>query len=460
MGSRVEETVSGGLWIFVGSTTVSVVGFLFWSLLSRIVGVGRVGTASAIVSAMSIASILVSSGLDTAVVREAAAHGYRAFMPSVMLSLLLGAAAAAILQPLLMGIGYGLYSFYASLLAFLSVVALVVQSMLIGFEMFREFAFVQVVASIAKLVAGVGSAFMGLGVFAPLLGYLSHFLVVSLLGLVLLLRGLRGFGDVSMPVARSIAALMLSNYPYAFSNQIPTMLSIYLFTLLVGRPVSTGTLYIAFTIMLAAASIPNSLLRASLPIGTRGNTDPFNESFRVGLALAVPLSAALASAPGIVLGVIDPELVEGSAVLEILLASLVPLTFLSMVITRLNKERNLRELWLLGSARVSVLLVLLPLLARAMGAEGVAASYLLSTCAAALLSIPMDRSSARDMLIFWAISGIPIPLYFLGISNSIAAAAAMFALSILLIHTFKAFRVEEYINVARVALKSFRGVKH
>jgi len=62
-----------------------------------------------------------------------------------------------------------------------------------------------------------------------------------------------------MPIARSTAALMLSNYPYAFSNQIPTTLSIYLFMLLVGRPISTGTLYIALMIMLAVASVPGSL---------------------------------------------------------------------------------------------------------------------------------------------------------------------------------------------------------
>jgi len=72
----------------------------------------------------------------------------------------------------------------------------------------------------------------------------------------------------------------------------------------------------------------------------------------------------------------------------------------------------------------------------------------------------MNRDSTRDMLIFWAISIIPISLYFLGISNSIAVTVAMFTLSILLIHMFKVFRVEEYINVARIALKSFRGDKH
>jgi len=460
MDSRVEDAVSGGLWIFVGSVTVSVVGFLFWFVLSRVVGVECVGVASAIVSAVSIASIVVSSGLDTAIVREVAAYGCRAFMSSIILSLLLGAIAVVILQPLLIGVGYGLYSLYASLLVFLSVVSLAVQSMFIGFEMFREIAVLLVAASIAKLVVGIGTAFIGLDVLAPLLGHLSHFLVVSLLGLALLLRDLKSFKGLSMSIARSIATLMLSNYPYAFSNQIPTMLSIYLFTLIVGKPISTGTLYIAFMIMLTLASIPNSLLRASLPIGTRRNTDPFDEAFRIGLALTVPLSVAIASAPSIVLRVINPELVEGSTVLEILSASLIPLTFLSMIITRFNKERNLRGIWLLGSVRISTLLILLTSLARAMDATGVALSYLLSTCIATLLSIPMNRDSARDMLIFWTISIIPISLYFLGISNSIAIAVTMFALSILLIHMFKVFRVEEYINVVRIALKSFRGDKH
>jgi len=456
MDSRVEEAVSGGLWIFIGNTTVSIVGFLFWFAISRIAGVECVGVASAVVSAASIASIIVSSGLDTAIIREAAAHGYRAFTPSITLSLLLGAIGILILQPLLTSIGYGLYTPYASLLVLLSIVSIAVQSILVGLEMFRETAVLLVAASIAKLAVGVGLAFTGLGVLAPLLGYLSHTIVVSVFGLALLPRGLR---STSMSIARSIGALMLSNYPYTFSNQIPTVLSIYLLALLVGKPISTGTLYIAFTIMLALASIPASLLGASLPIGTRRNTDPFNEVLRIGLALTIPLSTMVASAPGMVLGFINPGLVEGSTVLEILLASLVPLSFLSMVITRLNKERNIKAIWLLGLARITLLLALLALLARVIDATGIALSYLLSTCIATLLSIHVNNGGARDMLVFWAISIIPIALYFLGVSG-ITTAAAMFALSILLMYVLRVFRVEEYIYVAKIALRSFRSAQH
>jgi len=456
MDSRVEEAVSGGLWIFTGNTAVSVVGFLFWFAISRIVGVECVGVASAVVSAVSIASILVSSGLDTAIIREAATYGYRASVPSIMLSLLLGATGILILQPLLIGIGYGLYTPYASLLVLLSVVSLAVQSILVGLEMFRETAVLLVAASIAKLVVGVGLAFIGLGALAPLLGYISHTLVVSVFGLALLRRGLR---STSMSIARSIGTLMLSNYPYTFSNQIPTILSIYLLALLVEKPISTGTLYIAFTTMLAVASIPASLLGASLPIGTRRNTDPFNEVFRVGLALTIPLSVMVASAPSMVLEFINPELVGGSTVLEILLASLVPLSFLSMVIIRLNRERNLKAIWLLGLVRITVLLALLALLARAINATGIALSYLLSTCIAMLLSIPVNKGGARDMLVFWAISIIPIALYFLG-ATGITTAAAMFVLSILLMHVLRVFRVEEYIYVAKIALRGFKGVQH
>jgi len=61
-GYRVEDAVSGGLWIFIGSATVSVTGFLFWFVLSRIVGVECVGVASAVVSAASIAKLVVGVG--------------------------------------------------------------------------------------------------------------------------------------------------------------------------------------------------------------------------------------------------------------------------------------------------------------------------------------------------------------------------------------------------------------
>ena len=48
--------------------------------------------------------------------------------------------------------------------------------------------------------------------------------------------------------------LTYSNYPYMFSNQLLSMLSVYVFAFLVGEALSTGTLYITLMVTLAKSA--------------------------------------------------------------------------------------------------------------------------------------------------------------------------------------------------------------
>jgi len=298
---HVEDTVAGGTWIFLGSLAISLMGFVFWLVIARVAGVENVSIVSVSMSSALMASILVSVGMNIAVIREVAFKGARAFIASLTLASIASIVAASLSILLIHGLGYDHLIPIASLLAISYVLSIPVLYSLIGMERSRSYFTATLAGSIAKLSVGTTLAALGLGALALLLGYLAHPLTASLLTLTYL--SFLHIPKTRREDLRSIATLALSNYPFVFSTQLLTMLCVYVFACIVREVISVGTLYISMMITLAILAIPNSLLNAALPIGTRRNVDPFTDSLRIGLALSTPIIVAIIAAPRTIDGV-------------------------------------------------------------------------------------------------------------------------------------------------------------
>ena len=186
-----------------------------------------------------------------------------------------------------------------------------------------------------------------------------------------------------------------------FSTQLLTMLSVYIFAYLVREATFTGTLYISMMIALAIAAIPNSLLRAALPIGTRRNVDPFSNSLRIGLALATPIVVVVIATPRTILTLINPELVEGADTLRILMLSTAPLATLTAAITKLNKEKNTKALAIIEIARLIALIALLPPLTKTLGITGVATAYLAANTLLLPIALKHLPTTLKTVAIPW-----------------------------------------------------------
>ena len=460
MKKHVEETISGGLWIFLGSLSVSLTGFLFWMVISRIVGVGNIGVASSIISSVSIAVTLVSAGLNFAVIREVAANGARSFTASLIIGIVSGTLATLIVQPLVLGIGYSELSLFASIMAIVTILSSVFQFSLIGFEKFRAYFISSLLGSLVKLIIGVVLAVLGLKLLSPLIGYMACPLVIMIVSAFVIISTVK-VSDYkpALKDLRDLVVLMFSNYPYMFSNQLLTMLSIYLFAYLIGEPVSTGTLYISFMIVLAISSIPFALINASLPIGTRHNTDPFYESFRIGLAVATPVIVLAISLSQTILRIINPELVGGACTLRILLLTIVPLTGITTIIARLNKERRVKTLGLIGLARFILLILLLPLLAKNAGINGVAMSFLFSNVLVFLTVIVMYREFFYSTAIMWGIHVLAFLLSFTQVLNEFSLAIITLPVSLMILYVSRTLTFKEIYDIVMIINNTLRGSK-
>jgi len=451
---HVEDTVAGGTWIFLGSLAISLTGFVFWLVIARVAGVESVGIASATISSALMASTLTSAGMNIAVIREVASRGARAFIASLTLASIASIIAAFLSILLIYGLGYMYLAPIASLLAISYVLSIPVLYSLIGMERFRSYFTATLAGSMAKLTAGITLAALGLGALAPLLGYLAHPLTASLLALTYL-------SSLQIPRTRprreelrSIATLALSNYPFVFSTQLLSMLSIYVFAYIAREAISVGTLYISMMITLAILAIPNSLLNAALPIGTRRNVDLFSDSFRIGLALSTPIIVAVVAAPRTLLQMISPELINGANVLRILLLSITPLTVLTATITKLNKERKTNMLVAMGVLLLSLLVALMIPLTKFFKTEGAALAFLIANTTLLPIALKHLSTTAKTIAIPWTLHITTAILSTLTPLNEILLAIAAVTLTTIAIHTTKIATLNELHTIAKLAVNT------
>ncbi len=377
MDKSVEKSLQGGSWIFLGSIALSVTGFIFWLFISRILGAEIVGIASTIVSASWIAIAIFSAGLGIAVLRETAARGRWVVAPSIALASLLamgGGAGALILSYV---VGYGGLALAAAALASLSIISTAIAGWLLGDGRFKSYFLAVLAGSTSKLVAGVMRAFAGLGVMAGLLAIAIQPVVLIAWGIALALRlgsPLRALRVVPKGLG-PLVRVSASNYLYMFSGQMMVMLTIYIYSLYVGDPESTGVLYIGLMMSTALASLPVAVSSAGLAVGARQGGDPFAEALRLSLAAVTPMIILAAALPGEIMGLLGSEFYRGSTILRLLIITVVPFSAIFAAVARLNKEGRTRTIAAWGGAMLGLNAVLIAILSQEVGVWGAAVAY-------------------------------------------------------------------------------------
>ncbi len=454
-----RRSISGGTWLFLSSLTVAVIGFVFWLIITRIVGAKSIGVASSIISSSTIAITVISAGLNIAVIREIAAKGTTALKASIVVSSLLAFLAGVISIPLVRILGYGNFSLIAFVLALTSLISIPLLSALIGLEMFKDYFIVISGASLAKIVVGVLLALLGFKMLAPLLGYAMYPIIAGGIALLILLKitsGLSVSNGKLYSEIKDLVKLSLSNYPYVFSGQILSMLSVYFFAFFTRSAVNTGTFYISLMITLSIAAIPVSILNAALPIGTRRNADPFGEGFRLGLGLATPLIVLAIAVPDYILKLINTELIGGAETLRVLLLSIGPLSALGAIINKLNKEKRVKELSTIGVLRLAVLMFLLPLLIKYESMLGAALSFLLANFITLIWAFRYESLLFKNFIGLWSTQIIAYLISVFLASEILSSIISLF-ISLILLETIGLFTFNDLTFTLKVALNALFG---
>ena len=374
-----SKVIAGGFWLMLGGFMISLGGLLFWLIVSKLTTTEDVGYATTIFSIASVLSGVLNLGLNMAMLREVSERRSRALSSGLLLALIAGFL-SLIIAPL-----FGeIYEEFSTYIPFITIMTLMVLmsnvslSTLIGcIEPFKVF-IIQSTAILTRFVVGIVLVIMGLSVLGIVYGIIAQTLIMFLLSLILVIRAL----GIAIPSYRDFIEILkvgISNYPYTLSTQIVTTLSVTLLAVVLGNPSITGAFYIAMMITLALNSISMSLLRMGLPISiSSGDKSVIQEGMRFGLGISTPIVILLAIASRTILSLINPELSIGSLALTILCLSIVPSITVSTAITKLNSEKNLRMLIVVGLFRLITLFILMFLLSAIWSISGAAIAYLIA----------------------------------------------------------------------------------
>ena len=326
-----REVIAGGIWIFTGNIIVSIFGLIFWIVVTRLIGVESIGVASTIISSSMIAITLFTAGLYISIVREVAAHGFQTYISALLFASVFGLLASALSIPLIILVNCPQYTFFGPFLVFFILLYTVSALSLIGFQRFRSYTLTVFIASSIKLILGILFILMGYGTYGVLWAFTLFYIIGFTTAFLLIISSVKE-KNVSIHELfskfKSLVSLTFSNYPYAFSNQLLLMLSIYGFILMTGAFRETGVLYIAFMLMSTINGLPVAILSASLSIATRKGSDPFYEGYRIGISLSTLVIAFIVFLLPSISELLNLPINASIDVFRYLFLSIVPITSL------------------------------------------------------------------------------------------------------------------------------------
>ncbi len=460
--NKISKAVTGGTWLLLSSTTNILTGLIFWFFLTRVIGAGGIGRASAIVSSAGIAATILSAGLSLATIRVVASRGLSGVLGSIVSSIILGIIASFLSFLLSLELHFG-FTYYAALMAFLSVTSLVISQSIIGLERFRDYFKLVFACNAVKLLTGLGLAGIGLGSLAAILGYLSFPITSLIIGLIILLTLTNQIHRIHIngliDNIKETLKLMLANYPQGLSSQLLISLGVYIFALITKKAIDTGILYVSLMAVLALAAVPGSVLTALLPSGSRGEVSSmlYKESLRIGLGLITPLIITFLMIPGKILSLINPSMSEGGKILFILTLSIVPFASVQAGIIVLNARRNLKMITSVGIIRLLSLMISLLIFVPTYGSIGAAISFLIANILPLPLSLKPIPSATLTTAELWLIQvglwsiGFAIEP-FLGLGGSLGLTVM---LSVVLLHITNILKINEIADILKMVISVF-----
>ncbi len=339
----------GGLWLSLRSATNTLVGFLYWLLLSLIIGPEQVGVASAVVTTYTVVTGISYLGIPSALQKfiasslkegkkeEADTYFWSAVTFIALLNLGFG-----VLFMVLGQLGVTILSFSEEMMLFTGLLvcvgwASVLDALLIAHRRVRENALLRMMGSFARLVIGLILVLHGLGWTGAVLGYLSGFSLAAF-GLGAYSLKIVGLRPPSIAKLFKLLKAGVSIYlPNAIRlvGQQASVLAVFG----VGGGFETGPYFMAYMGATVAMMFSNMLFSYLIPVLSRVDEEKRKilayKVVKLGMLITSLIASELFSFPEFMLGMIGKEYVVASFPLRILSLSAVlsSLVFASSVVT-------------------------------------------------------------------------------------------------------------------------------
>jgi len=418
--SSLARIVKNSLYYFFSTITPSLLSYVYWFIVTKLVSPDVIGLASMAVSLSLIATSIAMIGIPASASRfmgfaygRGEARLLREFFHSGLTLTLFLACLASMVAALTLHLASSETSLIVGLLVFATCLHRYYNSLFTSTERAKYTFYANLAGSFTRLFIGVLLVLVGLGVVGVLLGYVSFSLACLTLYLVLSFRLLRGYSFSLARVKELVKAGVAGWAPSIIST-----LGVYLGVLMVygfKGASQTGLYFIAYLIATTIASINTSLQAITLPT-LSGMVDGRKlTSWRVlklSLALIAPTSLTLMVYSKDLLSLLGPLYVEAWLILCILLVGTLMAPMISSLSVLLYAYGLYSLVTLLGLTinlpRTLLYLTLTPIY----GGLGAALSYTIGSFIGLVAAIIIARKV--NFMYRWRILGLtfiaPLPL--------------------------------------------------
>ncbi|RLC60113.1 MAG: hypothetical protein DRI01_10575 [Chloroflexi bacterium] len=406
------------IFLYVETGAISIFGFAYWFVITKLVGADILGTVSAMASFAGLLGILIAVGIPVGSMRflgKAYSQSQTEELPSfftsalvlIGVSSLFGITLVIILRGQLQTIvGLPTTFFYlACLIAFIASMHSIFRTTFICIRRAQVIALSTVLGGVIRLGVGIVLVLLGFGALGAAIGYA----MLPVVGFILLLASMlantllfaRPKINFTLRLARELTRAGLANWLPSVILALGSQLGILIVYGVQGAA-ETGFYFIVYAIFSAVEAIQRCIWGVMFPV-LSGMTDDRKRLTWKGITLVlviiVPVAVSLFLCSKVILGFFGAEFLAADRALALLLASVVLIPIAKGIETLAYAYGRYRYVLLIGLVtnipRVLLYIVLVP----SYGADGAALAFLGGTLTGFICSVIV--ASRIGMILFW-----------------------------------------------------------
>jgi O-antigen/teichoic acid export membrane protein len=393
-----SDFVTPSVLLFTDHLLVSVGGWLYWLVISKLTLASEIGLAVTVYSLVMLLTTLTQLGLEYPLLKKSIVPGSRILGTSLVIELVIAMASI----PFVFIVINTVYDESIKDFIWISVALLVILSIefiarfgLLGLSNARTVLIIDLIGLAIKLPTGFILVYMSVGAIGILLAYLLEGLFITLASLFILKKTFSIQIGNSRHFKETIKDALI-NTPAKWSKMVIVTLSIVLLAFMNINASDVGIFYVALMISIVVASVASSMAYMVIPSSSTLRTDLSTSSLRISLSLTAPIVVALLVVPRSILSLIGPEYESAETVLLVLAMAIIPSSITVNIISKLNNLGKSNMLILTGLVQIVVFFVSFFFLVPQYQTMGAAISILVAYLSSALfLVIFTDHGSFR-----------------------------------------------------------------
>jgi O-antigen/teichoic acid export membrane protein len=385
----ISKFVNPGFLLSLDLLLISLINWLFWLIVSKLVSASEVGEATTVYSYAILTSAIVMFGLEYSLVKIASKDRSRILGTAMTLQLAITVISIPILLHFLNGVYQGNLdelSLIAVGILIFSCQRYITRFVLLGVSDAKSVLVINLIGAAIQLVSGISLTTSGFGAWGILVSFFLNMVFVTAFSFIVARRSFKfKVGDISY--IRKILKDALINAPTPLAKTVIYSLSIVLLASFGMEHDEVGIFYIAMMVSIVAGGFAGNIAYMTIPASSNVKRDLSNESLRLGLSLTAPLIAALIIEPRALLSIIGPEYMPADQVLRALSIGIIPYIIVINAISKFNNVGRSREIVVIGSINILVFLISFTVLVPIYGILGAAYSILIASVTAAIPSL-------------------------------------------------------------------------